>query len=766
MDVDVKEIITQGLKKIKHGERKGLHIIYGRDKDIAIHRQDNNTFSIYDSPQMKYNLDKMEVNKYISEQTNDYKNIREIKALRENDTNEQLYTNKTGQSDDSDTSDASYVSDTDESLKSEKSITDSLQIKNLLPTESKIKDVPSNEIEIDTKLENTQPINYDKRENIETVLDEYDSEKDGEIDEKENNDEIDDGQIKGGGKPDEKDNGEETDENDSEKSIEVDSMIMDDIMTRSSETVGDKLVHDVEIKDDENDGNDTESIPDDSVSMASSENLDDIANLEDPKNVIKNPDSENIVLSNDDNFSGEINKDLEKHIDKNLSLTSDNQESSNQPEVTALTFEEEVEKILGRPVSPIIVPSISSSSINPHSSPHSIMSTQSDGYIGTIATIPPISQRYNLILYRRQLVQDISNGMLEISNPIKLFDGVKIDENLNVTCSDTYCKLCDASVIDAILQESQNGEKISTCMSNYCRPKHSVKVTIYDKNIPLNFDDPTRPENVEALILVTLFKDFVLSHQTPHIILPVAHFSCGKSVSHPEVKVLITEFANGGNLNDEITSMKGRLSDDNDPVISQIIFQAIYTLASIQNKYPAFRHNDLHIRNWLIQKFKNSLNGFFIYIFKGKIFALPASMGFRILMWDFDWSNLPPLYNNWKINNDPYSNLNGISSKSNRYYDIGFFITSLYFILIDNEIQFGSDLNSFFQHYAVAPEDRANYEDKGMMINTLRPASHVIEITTANDLLNNDIFSRFIMNDSQLIELENENRVIAKYVVY
>ena len=135
-------------------------------------------------------------------------------------------------------------------------------------------------------------------------------------------------------------------------------------------------------------------------------------------------------------------------------------------------------------------------------------------------------------------------------------------------------------------------------------------------------------------------------------------------------------------------------------------------------------------------------------------------------MWDFDWSNLPPIHHNWKPENDPSAERNGISAKPNKYYDLGFFITSLYFLLVDNEIKFTADLNDFFQNYAVSPEDRASYEDNGMIINTLRPSSYVTEIATANEVLNNKIFDDYKMTDIQLAELENKERVIAKYIVY
>ncbi len=73
-------------------------------------------------------------------------------------------------------------------------------------------------------------------------------------------------------------------------------------------------------------------------------------------------------------------------------------------------------------------------------------------------------------------------------------------------------------------------------------------------------------------------------------------------------------------------------------IINRIIFQVIYTLAVIQNKYPKFIHNDLFLRNILaIIETKYNNNDYVEYIFNNNKYYFPAN-GIYIKINDFNYS--------------------------------------------------------------------------------------------------------------------------------
>jgi len=236
---------------------------------------------------------------------------------------------------------------------------------------------------------------------------------------------------------------------------------------------------------------------------------------------------------------------------------------------------------------------------------------------------------------------------------------------------------------------------------------YAVKVVAYP--IRENYgdvNDVKRPENAELMMLRVL-SYFVVNGQTPHIVLPIGTFNTNikpfialaknkivedkkydqfvkrykQSEYHDDVSILISEWANGGDLLDYIrnnyTTMK--LKD-----WRTIFFQIISVLCIIQNKYPGFRHNDLKANNILVQKIESrKKNNLFLYkinlsdneIVKKHIFLIP-NIGIQIKLWDFDFACIPGIVDNSKVNSDWTDKIN-VKPVQNRYYDLHYFFNTL-----------------------------------------------------------------------------------------
>ena len=205
-----------------------------------------------------------------------------------------------------------------------------------------------------------------------------------------------------------------------------------------------------------------------------------------------------------------------------------------------------------------------------------------------------------------------------------------------------------------------------------------------------------RPENAELLMLKIL-SAFVINKQTPHIILPIATFNIkispfvDKSVSNmisnekynkfverynkgefnETASVLISEWANGGDLLDYIRNNYETMSVK---VWKVLFFQIILTLAVIQSRYPSFRHNDLKANNILIHHTKDT-GKLYKYTINGIIYIIP-SINLDVKIIDFDFSCIRDVVENNKVNAE-WTNKINISSSSNRYYDIHYFLNTL-----------------------------------------------------------------------------------------
>jgi serine/threonine protein kinase len=236
---------------------------------------------------------------------------------------------------------------------------------------------------------------------------------------------------------------------------------------------------------------------------------------------------------------------------------------------------------------------------------------------------------------------------------------------------------------------------------------YGVKVVAYSKKEKYgNINDIRRPENAE-LMMIRLLSYFIINRQTPHIVLPIGTFntsikpfaiSLGNSLKspksdqkdkykrfrmfvkqyengeyHDKVSILISEWANNGDLMDFIRNNYKTMSLVD---WSVIFFQLISTLAIIQNKYPSFRHNDLKPNNILIHRIDiTNKNRNFKYTVNDVLYIIP-NIGFIIKLWDFDFACIPDIVDNFKVTAKWTSKIN-VKPKRNRYYDVHYFFNTL-----------------------------------------------------------------------------------------
>jgi len=232
----------------------------------------------------------------------------------------------------------------------------------------------------------------------------------------------------------------------------------------------------------------------------------------------------------------------------------------------------------------------------------------------------------------------------------------------------------------------------------------AVKVCAYPKDDYGAMKNSSRPENVE-LRMLKLLSYFVAKKYTPHFVIPIGTFntSITNFIRVPKniidlsdekndmykkfieryyagefeniVSVLISEWCNGGDLLDYIRKNHTMMTLK---VWIVIIFQILFTLARVQQDYPAFRHNDMKANNVLVQltNIKNNQpNRRYCYKIDNAKFYIP-NINLQIKIWDFDFACIEGIIENNKVNSDWTKKIN-ISKKENKYYDLHYFFNTL-----------------------------------------------------------------------------------------
>ena len=232
----------------------------------------------------------------------------------------------------------------------------------------------------------------------------------------------------------------------------------------------------------------------------------------------------------------------------------------------------------------------------------------------------------------------------------------------------------------------------------------AVKVCAYPKDDYGGMNNLGRPENAE-LRMLKLLSYFVIKKCTPHFVLPIGTFNTSitnfikvpgniidlndeKNEMYKKfieryhegefedfVSVLISEWCNGGDLLDYIRKNYSTMTLKHWIVI---IFQILFTLALIHQKYPAFRHNDMKANNILVQLTdikKNQPNCRYRYNINDIKFIIP-NINIQIKIWDYDFACIDGTIENNKVNSDWTKKIN-ITKKQNKYYDMHYFFNTL-----------------------------------------------------------------------------------------
>lgn len=125
--------------------------------------------------------------------------------------------------------------------------------------------------------------------------------------------------------------------------------------------------------------------------------------------------------------------------------------------------------------------------------------------------------------------------------------------------------------------------------------------------------------------------------------------------------ILYSEYVNGKEFREWI------MTQPTLPAIKSVMAQVIYNLYRIQKKYPSFRHHDLHGGNILVRP---------VPMKDMKIMGSTISnAGFEAVIIDFGFSVFPRIKNPL-VNANNYKNI-GISRKSDKHYDLHFFLNSI-----------------------------------------------------------------------------------------
>ena len=293
----------------------------------------------------------------------------------------------------------------------------------------------------------------------------------------------------------------------------------------------------------------------------------------------------------------------------------------------------------------------------------------------------------------------------------------------------------------------------------------AVKIVAYPKKANYgNVYDVRRPENAEIMMLKIL-SYFVISKQTPHIVLPVATFNTSikpflslsdnhyvnskkydeflkknkKGNYHSNVSVLISEWANGGDLLEYIRKNYKNMKSIDWKVI---FFQIVATLATIHRKYPEFRHNDFKANNILVHyiPIQNGKKNLFKYDVNGKKYGLP-NIGLQIKIWDFDFAAIPGVVDNLKVTATWTDKIN-VKPEMNRYYDIHYFFSTLtrkgFFPQFWTEPEIPDKIRDFVRRILPKKYIKGKYvtERGRILINDEY-------ITPANIMLNDPLFNKF-----------------------
>ena len=144
-----------------------------------------------------------------------------------------------------------------------------------------------------------------------------------------------------------------------------------------------------------------------------------------------------------------------------------------------------------------------------------------------------------------------------------------------------------------------------------------------------------------------------------HVVTPYLFEKCGVFA------LQFIEYFSGGELKKWLSENRGRLREEH---YRNITFQVIFALKKIQEKYPSFRHNDLHTGNILVND-KASARGYTMYGNK-KL----KNIGVKIAIADLGYSTI----NDNHTYTQKLKKEFGMSGDNNKMYDLHLFLNAMY----------------------------------------------------------------------------------------
>jgi hypothetical protein len=295
-----------------------------------------------------------------------------------------------------------------------------------------------------------------------------------------------------------------------------------------------------------------------------------------------------------------------------------------------------------------------------------------------------------------------------------------------------------------------------------------IKLALKIVPIETKYEKQEHPCNLENLILKELTENIVNKKISPHI----THYIGTQKISNKnkatkqlnlkrlEVEgkirthsnMLISEYVNGGSLDNWIFNTYENDKEISDYQWKSIIFQLIYTISVLQNKYKLM-HNDFHYGNILIDD-QIEPKGYFVYIMNNKKYYI-KNTGVIPKLWDWEFgmvysNNISGVYaNKFVIGpyrydsikhktildelNTEYDDDFNVPYNYNEIYDLHYFLTSLLDLYISQEL--------FDWILKIYPEEVIPEEDKSTSTSYSKNSSHSHSNTSKGHLTKSKKYS-------------------------
>lgn len=265
-----------------------------------------------------------------------------------------------------------------------------------------------------------------------------------------------------------------------------------------------------------------------------------------------------------------------------------------------------------------------------------------------------------------------------------------------------YYKANTQSKKNIIIKNSDN-------LDSHILQKNKLKINEDNINLYCQIDKYLS-QNIE-LRIIYLLRKLVTDKKTPHINLPIISFRfflsklLGKiniknyfydpTITYDITNVLLSEWCYFGDLKSFLEKMiDSQVFNTSNLIYWRVLFfQILQVLMVININHPNFRHNDLHLKNFLVDKVEDK--GFYLYKIKfphHKDYSnyLVPNKGFQIRLWDFDYSTNGKELTNRKLmvydsNTNDYHNYSDISNKYSDMFYVFYKIYCRFYSKIEDE---------------------------------------------------------------------------------